>query len=248
MRASRSAPPFLEITEEDYREVIEVDLTAPFFLTQFVVKRLVEAQAAGEGHQHQLGARGAAVPAFHAVLHGEGRTEDDDAESRDRAGIVRDHRQQHRARARSRRPSIEQLMNDPKLLNAVLAEYPAGPHRQAARRRVAGGLPRVRRRRLHHRRDHRGGRRAALELQRAMSYLPIEHYGVIGDMRSVALVGKNGSIDWCCLPAFDSPSVFGAILDDRKGGFWSLAPAVECARPPDVPARHQCAGDPFLCG
>src|SRR4051812_770922 len=62
-----------------------------------------------------------------------------------------------------------------------------------------------------------------------MSYLPIENYGVIGDMRSVALVGKNGSIDWCCLPAFDSPSVFGAILDDQKGGFWSLAPAIECA-------------------
>ncbi len=62
-----------------------------------------------------------------------------------------------------------------------------------------------------------------------MSYQPIEHYGVIGDMRSVALVGKNGSIDWCCLPAFDSPSVFGAILDDRQGGWWSLAPAADCA-------------------
>jgi GH15 family glucan-1,4-alpha-glucosidase len=62
-----------------------------------------------------------------------------------------------------------------------------------------------------------------------MSYLPIENYGVIGDMRSVALVGKNGSIDWCCLPSFDSPSIFAALLDDRKGGFWSLAPTVECA-------------------
>jgi GH15 family glucan-1,4-alpha-glucosidase len=61
-----------------------------------------------------------------------------------------------------------------------------------------------------------------------MSYLPIQNYGVIGDMRSVALVGKNGSIDWCCLPAFDSPSIFAAILDDRKGGFWSMAPSVEC--------------------
>lgn len=61
-----------------------------------------------------------------------------------------------------------------------------------------------------------------------MSYQPIESYGVIGDMRSVALVGKNGSIDWCCLPAFDSPSVFAALVDDRKGGFWSLAPSCEC--------------------
>lgn len=60
-----------------------------------------------------------------------------------------------------------------------------------------------------------------------MSYLPIEQYGVIGDLRTVALVGKNGSIDWLCLPYFDSPSVFAAILDDRKGGSFSLAPRDE---------------------
>lgn len=56
-----------------------------------------------------------------------------------------------------------------------------------------------------------------------MAYKPIESYGVIGDMYSLALVGTDGSIDWCCLPRFDSPSVFGAILDDQIGGFFKIA-------------------------
>lgn len=55
-------------------------------------------------------------------------------------------------------------------------------------------------------------------------YLPIEDYAVIGDLHTVALVGKNGSIDWCCIPRFDSPSVFGAILDADKGGYWRISP------------------------
>ncbi|GHO90732.1 glucoamylase [Reticulibacter mediterranei] len=55
-------------------------------------------------------------------------------------------------------------------------------------------------------------------------YLPIEDYGMIGDLTTVALVGKNGSIDWCCLPDFDSPSIFAAILDADKGGFFRLTP------------------------
>lgn len=55
-----------------------------------------------------------------------------------------------------------------------------------------------------------------------MSYKTIDNYGVIGDLHTVALVGTDGSIDWCCLPRFDSPSVFGAILDDEKGGYFRI--------------------------
>ena len=50
-------------------------------------------------------------------------------------------------------------------------------------------------------------------------------YGLIGDMSSAALVGIDGSIDWCCFPRFDSPSVFAAILDREKGGHFQIAPS-----------------------
>src|SRR5437868_2980759 len=61
-----------------------------------------------------------------------------------------------------------------------------------------------------------------------MAYKPIESYGVIGDLHTVALVGMDGSIDWLCLPRFDSPSVFAAILDDGKGGRFRIAPPPPC--------------------
>ena len=63
-----------------------------------------------------------------------------------------------------------------------------------------------------------------------MPYQPIENYGVIGNLRTAALIGLDGSIDWLCLPRFDSPSVFGAILDDNKGGRFRIAPCIEGAR------------------
>lgn len=63
-----------------------------------------------------------------------------------------------------------------------------------------------------------------------MSYQPIENYGIIGNMRTAALVGMNGSIDWYCYPHFDSPSVFGAILDDEKGGRFQICPAGDQSR------------------
>ena len=58
-----------------------------------------------------------------------------------------------------------------------------------------------------------------------MSYQPIENYGIIGNMHTVALVGVNGSIDWFCFPELDSPSVFAALLDDQKGGAFSVQPS-----------------------
>jgi GH15 family glucan-1,4-alpha-glucosidase len=60
-----------------------------------------------------------------------------------------------------------------------------------------------------------------------MSYQPIENYGIIGDMHTVALVGIHGSIDWLCFPRFDSPALFAALLDDHKGGRFAITPEAE---------------------
>ena len=63
-----------------------------------------------------------------------------------------------------------------------------------------------------------------------MSFQPIENYGVIGNMRSIALVGMNGSIDFLCYPEFDSPTIFAALLDDDKGGRFQIEPCLTDAR------------------
>ena len=53
----------------------------------------------------------------------------------------------------------------------------------------------------------------------------IEDYALLGDLQTAALVSKAGSIDWLCLPRFDSPACFAALLDTPDAGHWTLAPA-----------------------
>jgi GH15 family glucan-1,4-alpha-glucosidase len=60
-------------------------------------------------------------------------------------------------------------------------------------------------------------------------YPPIEDHGIIGDLHTVALVGKDGTIDFLCLPFFDSPSVFASLLDADKGGRFQIAPQLDDA-------------------
>jgi len=61
-------------------------------------------------------------------------------------------------------------------------------------------------------------------------YQPIEDYGIIGDLHTVALVGKDGSIDFMSFPRFDSPTIFAGLLDREKGGHFCIQPALDATR------------------
>ena len=62
-------------------------------------------------------------------------------------------------------------------------------------------------------------------------YLPIEEHGIVGDLRTVALIGTDGTVDWYCPARFDAPSLFGALLDKNKGGYFSITARTSYAKP-----------------
>jgi GH15 family glucan-1,4-alpha-glucosidase len=71
--------------------------------------------------------------------------------------------------------------------------------------------------------------------------LKIEDYGIIGDTHTAALVGRNGSIDWLCLPRFDSDACFAGLLGDNSHGYWRISPATE-----DYEVRRHYRGDSLV--
>src|ERR1051325_7495076 len=74
------------------------------------------------------------------------------------------------------------------------------------------------------------GAPAKERLEMKSHYQPIEAYGIIRNMRPAAVGGMDGSIDWLCLPHFDSPSIFAALLGPDKGGRFRIAPAGDSFR------------------
>ncbi|MEV8546284.1 glycoside hydrolase family 15 protein [Streptomyces sp. NPDC051572] len=74
----------------------------------------------------------------------------------------------------------------------------------------------------------------------------IEDYALIGDMQTAALVCRDGTVDWLCLPRFDSHAIFAGLLGTEEHGFWRLGPAHAADAPPPMAARRGYRGDSLI--
>ncbi|NEA67616.1 glycoside hydrolase family 15 protein [Streptomyces sp. SID12488] len=74
----------------------------------------------------------------------------------------------------------------------------------------------------------------------------IEDYALIGDMQTAALVCRDGTVDWLCLPRFDSHAIFAGLLGTEEHGFWRLGPAHAADAAPPVAARRRYRGDSLI--
>src|ERR1700712_5354867 len=68
------------------------------------------------------------------------------------------------------------------------------------------------------------------QMKRVPCSTPIEEHGVIGNMRTTALVATDGALNFMCYPRVDSPTIFGALLDAKRGGHFQIAPAIDAPR------------------
>ncbi len=73
----------------------------------------------------------------------------------------------------------------------------------------------------------------------------IEDYALIGDMQTAALVCRDGTVDWLCLPRFDSPAIFAGLLGTEEHGFWRLGPAHSDEEEPPPPYGAAIAETPW---
>ncbi|MFC5253448.1 glycoside hydrolase family 15 protein [Streptomyces nigrescens] len=76
--------------------------------------------------------------------------------------------------------------------------------------------------------------------------MPIEDYALIGDMQTAALVCRDGTVDWLCLPRFDSPAVFTSLLGTEEHGFWRISPAYDPGVGPESAGRRRYRGDSLV--